>query len=127
MPPLDPQTGIPMDLFLGVEPAQDQSLVCAGSYYGHERIFETFVITDKDSYRLETFTSTLTTGTGAQTIISEKENCMRLTRNFVQAVEEGREPMVTGESVLPSLRVLQQAQNAWDAVHGAQSIPGRTL
>src|SRR6185436_19310841 len=31
MPSLDPQTGIPMDLFLGVETAQDQSLVCAGS------------------------------------------------------------------------------------------------
>lgn len=127
MPSLDPQTGIPMELFLGVETNQDQSLVCTGSYYGHERIFDTLVVTDKDSYRMETFTSTLTTAAGAQTVISEKENCMRLTRDFVQSVREGREPMVPGASVLPSLRVLQQAQNDWDAVHGAQSIPGRIL
>lgn len=127
MPPLDAQTGIPMELFLGVETENGQSLICSGSYYGHERIFETFVITDRDSYRLETFTSTLTTGAGPQTVISEKENCMCLTRDFVQAVRDGREPMVLGASVLPSLQVLQQAQNNWDAVHGAQSIPGRAV
>jgi 2-hydroxy-4-carboxymuconate semialdehyde hemiacetal dehydrogenase len=127
MPPLDTRTGIPMDLFLAVETERDQSLVCTGSYYGHERIFETFVITDRDSYRIETFTSTLTTGAGPQMLVSEKENCMQLTRDFVTAVRDGREPMVPGASVLPSLHVLQQAQNEWDASHGARSIPGRLL
>jgi hypothetical protein len=34
---------------------------------------------------------------------------------------------VPGESVLGALQVLQQAQDRWDAVHGAQSIPGRVL
>jgi 2-hydroxy-4-carboxymuconate semialdehyde hemiacetal dehydrogenase len=127
MPPPDKHTGIPMDLSLGVETERDQSFVCTGSYYGHERLFETFVLTDKDSYRLEIFSSIMTTGAGPQPVIEEKANCMQLTRDFVNAVREGREPVVPGEAVLPALRVLQQVQDAWDAIHGVQSIPGREL
>lgn len=127
MPLPDAKTGIPMEVFLGIETGNDHSLVCTGSYYGHERIFETFVITERDSYRLEIFSNTLTTGSGTQAVIPEKENCMRLTRDFVSAVQERRQPAVTGESVLPAMRVLQQAQNDWDSIHGAQAIPGRGL
>lgn len=127
MSPPDKHTGIPMDLFLGVETERDQFLISTGSYYGHERIFETFVVTDKDSYRLETFSSVMTTGAGPQPVMAEKANCMQLTRDFLDAVRRGREPVVPAEAVLPSLGVLQQVQDAWDAVHGAQSIPGRPL
>ena len=34
MPSPDPQTGIPMELLLGVEMVKEQSLVCTGFYYG---------------------------------------------------------------------------------------------
>ncbi|HZQ06139.1 MAG TPA: Gfo/Idh/MocA family oxidoreductase [Anaerolineae bacterium] len=127
MPAPDPLTGTPMEVVLSIETVMDQSLVTTGSYYGRERIFETFVITNRDSYRLEVLSSTLTTGGGAQPILSEKENCMNLTRDFVNAVRERRAPAVPGESVLPAMRVLQQAQNAWDEIYGAHSIPGRML
>ena len=67
MPPLDAHTGIPMELFLGLETERDQSLISTGSYYGHERLFETFVITDKESYKLESFAGTMTTGARTRT------------------------------------------------------------
>lgn len=126
MPPPDARTGIPMEACLTIETTRDQSLVCTGSYYGHERLMELFVVTDRESYRLDVFRSTLTTGAAAaQAAAAEKEICLRVTRDFVTAVREGRPPAVPGDSVLPAMRVLQQAQDQWDAVHGARSIPGR--
>ena len=127
MPPLDARTGIPMELCLCVETVRDQSLVCTGSYYGCERIMELFVVTDRESYRLEVFRNTLTTGAGTQAVASERDICMRVTRDFIAAVRDNRRPAVPGASVLPAMRVLQQAQDQWDAVHGARSIPGREL
>jgi 2-hydroxy-4-carboxymuconate semialdehyde hemiacetal dehydrogenase len=127
MPPLDAHTGIPMELFLGIETVKDQQLITSGSYYGRERVWETFVITDKDSYRIENFTTTMMTGAGPRAIVSEKENCMQVARDFVAAVRKGRQPAIPGEAVLPSLRVLQEAQDQWDAIHGKHSIPGREL
>jgi 2-hydroxy-4-carboxymuconate semialdehyde hemiacetal dehydrogenase len=116
-----------MEVFLGIETEADQSIICTGSYYGRERLFEPFVITERESYRMEVMSSTLYMGDGAHKIMSEKDNCVQLTQDFVAAVREGRPPVVTGESVLPAMRVLQEAQDAWDAIHGAQSLPGREL
>jgi 2-hydroxy-4-carboxymuconate semialdehyde hemiacetal dehydrogenase len=127
MPLPDPRTGIPMDVFVGVETENDHFLVHTGSYYGREKIFESLIVTDRDSYRLEVFTSTLITGSGTHKIESEKDNCARLTRDFIEAVRDGRAPAVTGESVLPAMRALQEAQDQWDRLHGARSIPGRPL
>ncbi len=127
MPSLDPHTGIPMEVVLGIETETDQSFAYSGSYYSHERIYEALVVTNRDSYRVDVFQRTLTTGAGMQTIETEQENCMAVTRDFVEAVQQGRAPAVTGESVLPAMRVLQQAQDQWDAIHGVQSIPGREL
>lgn len=127
MPALDERTGIPMEVFIGVETARDQSLICTGSYYGRERIFEVLVITDHNSYRMDVMRNTLTTGAGAQPIAAEAENCGLVTQDFVQAVRERRAPACTGESVLPAMCVLQQVQNQWDAQHGSRAIPGRPL
>jgi len=127
MPPLDPHTGIPMEVLLGIETEADQSFAYSGSYYSRERIYEALVITNKDSYRVDVFQRTLTTGAGVQTIDTEQENCMAVTRDFIDAVQQGRAPAITGESVLPAMRVLQQTQDQWDALHGVQSIPGREL
>lgn len=125
MPPIDAQTGIPMEVFLGIETERDQSLVCAGSYYSREYIFEVVVVTDQDSYRLDSVGNRLTLGSGNVIGAPWVENCLRVTRDFVAAVRESRAPAITGESVLPAMRVLQTAQDRWDALHGAQAIPGR--
>jgi len=125
MPPLDDRTGTPMEVFIGVETGRDQSLVCTGSYYSRERFFDSLVVTDRDSYRYDGFGDKLTLGSGTQTAAPWMENCFRVTRDFVQAVEEGRAPAITGASVLPAMRVLQIVQDRWDARHGRQAIPGR--
>lgn len=127
MSPTDPKTGTPMEVSLGIDTENEQSLVCTGSYYGRERIFEALVITDRDSYRLDSFGDTLTLGSGTRTAAPWMENCARVTRDFVEAVQRGRPPAITGESVLPAMRVLQMAQDRWDRRHGVQALPGRPL
>jgi 2-hydroxy-4-carboxymuconate semialdehyde hemiacetal dehydrogenase len=127
MPPLDPKTGVPMEIFLGLETEKDQSLVSTGSYYGRERMFEVMVVTDRDSYRLDGFRNTLATGDGVQDVTPEAEICGLVSRDFIEAIQEGREPAVPGYSVLPTMRVLQEAQDQWDRRHGVHSIPGRPL
>jgi 2-hydroxy-4-carboxymuconate semialdehyde hemiacetal dehydrogenase len=125
MPPPDPRTGIPMEVFVGAETDKDQSLVCTGSYYGRERIFEALLVTDRESYRLDVVRGNLTTGKGTQSIAAEAANCALVTQDFVQAVREGRQPAIPGESVLPAMRVLQAVQDQWDQKHGPRPIPGR--
>jgi len=128
MPGLDPNTGIPMEIALLIETHQDQSILATGSYYARQRIYDTLVVTDRDSYHLDELTATLTTGAGAQPATTEHENAWAIARDFTDALREGRAPLVTGRSVLPVLRVLDQVQAQWDSQHGgAQSIPGRPL
>ncbi len=127
MPDCDPQTGIPMEIAIVVETEGDQSLVCTGSYHSRERIYDSLVVTDRDSYRTDTLASTLTTGSGPQPIEPEQANCARVTRDFVEALAAGREPKVPGRAVLPAMRVLQRVQDEWDARHGVQALPGRPL
>ena len=127
MPAPDPRTGIPMEVVLLVETEADQSLLCSGSYYSRERLYDTMIVTDRDSYRLQILENTLTTGAGTRRIETEQENCTRCTADFVAALAEGRPPAVTGRSVLPTMRILQDAQDRWDAVHGRRSLPGRPL
>lgn len=127
MPPCDPGTGIPMEAVVLVETEADQSLVCTGSYFARERIYDTFVVTDRDSYRIDVLAGTLTTGDGTRAVDAEQANCAYATRDFVEALAEGRAPAVTGRSVLPAMRALQQVQDAWDERHGETALPGRPL
>jgi 2-hydroxy-4-carboxymuconate semialdehyde hemiacetal dehydrogenase len=127
MPAPDPKTGTPMDVFYGVETAADQSLVFVGSYYGREQMYEVMAVTERDSYNMDMVRDTLTTGAGTRAIFHEKVYNARVARDFVAAVRDGREPFVTGESVLPAMGVLQEVQDQWDQRRGAQSIPGRPL
>ena len=34
---------------------------------------------------------------------------------------------MTPADVLPAMAAMQKVQDGWDAVHGAQSLPGRAL
>lgn len=127
MSDVDPVTGVPMDAALLIVTEGSQSLVCSGSYYARERIFDLFVVTNRDSYRLDVFASTFTTADGPRPTASEEENCWRVTLDFLAAVEEGRPPLVSGESVLPGIRALAAAQQSWDRIHGPQPLPGRPI
>jgi predicted dehydrogenase len=127
MPPIDPRTGIPMEVVLVVETKDDQAIVCTGSYYAAERIYDMHVVTDRDSYRVDELRSTLTTADGERPIPTEEENAQLIGPEFVHAVRVGREPAVPGWSVLPAMRVLHRAQENWDAKYGQQVLPGRPV
>ena len=58
---------------------------------------------------------------------SEREIAWLCARDFVAALAEGREPLVPGWSVLPTMRILHRAQEQWDAIHGRQILPGRPV
>jgi 2-hydroxy-4-carboxymuconate semialdehyde hemiacetal dehydrogenase len=126
-PPIDPRTGIPMELVLVVQTHDDQTVVCTGSYYSGEFIYDTLAVTDRDSYRVNERRSTMFTGEGKQDIASEQQNAELVAPDFVHAIRDGREPQVPGWSVLPAMRVLDRVQSQWDAQHGVQLIPGRPV
>ena len=127
MPAANPGTGVPMEVILLIETEADQSLLCSGSYYSRERLYDTLIVTDRDSYRVQLLENTITTGSGTQDIETEQENCARCTIDFITAVSEGRPAAVPGRSVLPTMRILQNAQDHWDTTHGRQPLPGRPL
>jgi 2-hydroxy-4-carboxymuconate semialdehyde hemiacetal dehydrogenase len=126
-PPIEPRTGIPMELVLVVETHDDQTVVCTGSYYSGEYVYDTLAVTDRDSYRIDERRSVMFTAEGEQHIASEQQNAELIAPDFVRAVAEGREPMVPGWSVLPAMRVLHQVQEDWDKQHGKQVLPGRPV
>lgn len=124
---IDHHTGTPMEVVALIETHDDQSILATGSYYARERIYDTLVVTDKNSYRLDELTATLATGEGTHPAIREQENAWAIARDFVDALNEGRPPLVSGRSVLPVLRVLEKIQADWDSRHGVRDIPGRPL
>jgi len=125
--PVHPRTGIPMECILAIETPRNQTLLVSGSYHSTERLYDSLIVTDRDSYRVEILQNRIVTGAGAVPILPEKDNLAQLTRDFVAAVRDGRPPAVTGRSVLPAMRVLDAAQRRWEAIHGRQSLPGRRL
>lgn len=126
-PPVEQRTGIPMELVLVVETHDDQTIVCTGSYYSGEYVYDTLVITDRDSYRTDERRATITTREGERRVASEQRNAELIAPDFVHAVRAGRDPAVPGWSVLPAMRVLHQVQSEWDARHGARPLPGRPV
>ena len=127
MSSVDKLTGIPMDVAVLMRTELGQPLLCSGSYYARERIFDLLIVTDRDSYRLDVFASTLVTAEGPQPALPEEECCWRVTRDFLAAASGGRTPLVSGESVLPGIRVLTTVQDAWDREHGPTPLPGRPV
>jgi 2-hydroxy-4-carboxymuconate semialdehyde hemiacetal dehydrogenase len=111
MPPPLEATGIPMELAAIVETDQHQSIICTGSYYSRERIFDVFVVTDQHSYRLDILKGTLFVDGEEQASLSEKDNNAQVSRHFVARVREDRDPHVPGRSVLPAMRLLQDIED----------------
>src|SRR3954449_2132875 len=92
-PAVEPRTGIPMELVLVVETHDDQAVVCTGSYYSTQRIYDVLAVTDRDSYYVDELRSTLTTGEGERPIPTEQENAELIAPDFVEAVRDKREPL----------------------------------
>jgi len=126
-PAIEPRTGIPMELVVVIETHDDQTILTNGSYYAHNRIYDVLHVTDRDDYYVDELTSLMTTSEGERPIPTEQENAELIAPEFVEAVRDGREPFVPGWSVLPTMRVLHRVQEQWDAKHGKQLIPGRTV
>jgi len=125
MTPLDPTTGSQMDVCVLLETERDQTMTCTGSYYSRESMYEAFVVTDDNAYRWDIQHRAFVTGGNAQEIAGLGGENGALARDFVDAAETGRPPAVSGESVLPAMRLLQHIQDGWDARHGTRAIPGR--
>jgi 2-hydroxy-4-carboxymuconate semialdehyde hemiacetal dehydrogenase len=125
--PIEERTGIPMELVLVTETTDDQTIVCTGSYYSTQRIYDVLVVSDRDSYYVDELKSTITTGEGVRPIPTEQENAELAAPDFIDAVKNGREPAVPGWSVLPAMRVLHRVQEQWDAKYGRQLLPGRPV
>ncbi len=125
--PLHPATGIPMECVVLAETADARTLLVHGSYHATWRVYDKLIVTDRDTYCFDILAGTLRTESGTVAIESEQENAAHIISDFLDAVRHGRPPLAAGPSVLPALRVLQAAQDAWDAQHGARAIPGRPL
>jgi len=125
LPPPDPRTGTPMDAFVGVETSLGQSLVFVGSYAGHDSICDTLILSDQECYRLDAVRSQLETSSGVKELPTEQVDCANALYDFLDAVRDDVEPMISGRSVLPTMRVLQCVQDSWDVRHGDLRFPGR--
>jgi len=120
-------TGIPMESVVLVETEADQTLLVHGSYHATYRFYDKLIVTDRETYFYDILAGSLRTEAGAAPIESEQDNCARVIDDFIDAVRNGSQPLVSGPSVLPAMRVLQQVQDTWDARHGARAIPGRPV
>jgi 2-hydroxy-4-carboxymuconate semialdehyde hemiacetal dehydrogenase len=120
-------TGIPMECTVLAETESDQTLLVHGSYHAAFRVYDELIVTDRDTYLLDNIAGTLRSLSGAVAIEAEQDNCARVIFDFLDAVATGRKPLADGPSVLPAMRVLQAAQDDWDARYGARAIPGRAL
>ncbi len=125
--PVHERTGIPMECILSIETRRNQTLLVSGSYHSRERVYDSLIVTDRESFRLDILRNQMVTGDGPAEVATEKDNLALVTRDFVAAVRDGREPAVPGRSVLPAMRILDAAQRRWDAQYGRQSLPGRKL
>ncbi len=125
--PLHPTTGIPMECVVLVETEADQTLLVHGSYHATYRLYDKVIVTDRETYNYDILSGTLKTAAGAAPIEGEQDNCARVIFDFLDAVRQGRQPIASGPSVLPAMRVLQAVQDDWDRRYGARSIPGRPL
>lgn len=126
--PVHPATGVPMECVVLVETEADQTLTVHGSYHAAYRLYDTLVVTDRDTYAEDILAATLRTKDGTAAIEGEQANAARVLVDFLDAVRENRAPLASGPAALPAMRVLQAVQDDWDARHGgARPIPGRPL
>jgi 2-hydroxy-4-carboxymuconate semialdehyde hemiacetal dehydrogenase len=124
---LHPTTGIPMESTVLVETEDDRTLLIHGSYHAAYRLYDKLIVTDRETYLFDILAGTMRNAEGIVAMEDEKTNCARVISDFVAAVRARRQPLVSGPSVLPAMRVLQAVQDDWDRRWGVQDIPGRPI
>ena len=127
MPASDLKTGTPMDIFYGIETELDQSLILTGSYYSKQQIHEMLIVTDLETYLLDLVNEKLVSSKTEETISSVQDANVRVTDDFISAVRNKRETFASGQSLLPSIQILQKVQNNWDCQNQKGSIIGLSL
>lgn len=125
--PVDERTGTPMTTSVTLERPDGASAHLLLTYLSQLKHNEATATTDRDSYRIDIPNATLTTAAGSTTLENEQANCRHVLADFVAACRNGGRPRVTPADVLPCMAALQVVQDAWDARHGARSLPGREL
>jgi 2-hydroxy-4-carboxymuconate semialdehyde hemiacetal dehydrogenase len=120
-------TGVPMECTVLAETDADQTFLVHGSYHASFRLYDELIVTDRETYFFDTVAGTLRTSAGTVPVVGEQATCALVIEDFLAAVRQGRLPLADGPSVLPAMRVLAAAQNAWDARHGARALPGRPV
>lgn len=124
---VDPRTGTHMATSVTLERADGASAHILLTYLTHLKENDATAVTDRDSYRIDIPRSTLTTREGGRGIENEQTVCRHVLADFIQACQTGARPRATPGNALPSMAALQVVQDAWDAIHGKQSLPGREL
>jgi len=125
--PLHPATGTPMECVVLGETANGASVTVHGSYHATFRLYDKLIVTDRETYLFDILGNSLRTETGTVAIETEQINCAHVIDDFLAAIREQRQPLTSGPSVLPAMRILQTVQDAWDALYDAQALPGRDL
>ncbi len=125
--PIDPRTGTPMTTQISLARPDGAAAHILLTYLSHLRQNEATVSTDRDSYRIDIANAALTTKAGSTPIEPEQTVCRHVLADFVEACRSTTKPHVTPADTLPAMAALQTIQTAWDARHGARSLPGRTL
>ena len=72
MPDVHALTGIPMECVVLIETEQGQSALVHGSYHAAYRLYDTLIVTDRDTYFFDFLSGSLTTRAGAVPIDDEQ-------------------------------------------------------
>lgn len=110
-----PLHDLPMDIVLQGRLGSHTLFTCAGSYQSRLVATDATVITDRDAYTVDGRANTVTTTAGQIRLDDEEQNNADLVWNFIDAVNSGETPGVTGRSVLPTMLLLQRVQDSWNA------------
>lgn len=109
-----PLRDLPMDVFIQGRLGDHTLFTCTGSYQSKLAVSDATIVTDREAYAIDGRANIVTTSAGRIDIDDEEQDNANLVWNFIDALTSGEEPGVTGRSVLPTMRLLQQVQDSWD-------------
>jgi 2-hydroxy-4-carboxymuconate semialdehyde hemiacetal dehydrogenase len=113
----DPHLEIPPDLTLTMRTRRDQLATVVMSYNAHISIYDYLLIGQEDMLVIDN--GVLRNKDGVlydpkQDPAGGRTSGLLQNREFVAAIREQRQPMISADSVLPALEALQQAQDQYD-------------
>jgi 2-hydroxy-4-carboxymuconate semialdehyde hemiacetal dehydrogenase len=114
----DKHLGIPLDLTLTMRTRRDQLATVVMSYNAHVSVYDYLLIGHEDMLVIDN--GLLRNKDGVlydpkQDPAGGRNAGLLQNREFVTAIRERRQPMISADSVLPALDALQRAQEQYDA------------